>query len=116
MTKSVSLTVPLVLLGAARLLRERIWSRGLLVSPDARQMCMVGAIETFISESGGCRHPIMDAVVLDNLRDDAVNQTTRTIWHLRPDLNRPHVTAYNDRYCKSAEEAATMLEAAAALT
>lgn len=110
MTKPITLTVPIVLLGAARLIREREWSRGLLVSPDRRRMCMVGAIETFIVEAGE-----IDPVIADNLKADAVNQVTRTIWRLRPDLDRPHATAYNDRVCLSAEEAATMLESAAEL-
>lgn len=108
MTKTITLTVPLVLLGAAQLLRKRKWSRGLTVSPEGDRMCMVGAIETFLDESDE-----RDPVISDNLREDAINQVTRTIWRLRPELGRPHVTAYNDHTCKSADEAAAMLEAAA---
>jgi len=103
--QELSLTVPITLFGAAQLLRDRGWTTRQMEHPDGR-MCLVGAIQRYVAESG-----ISDPVVADNLATDAVNAVTRILWVIRCD--KPHPTAWNDRYCTSVEDAIDVLERAA---
>ena len=105
--QNLPITVKAVLLGSAKLLRDCGWTTCHMVAPDGR-MCMVGAIRTFVEKSG-----VTDPVIADNLVNDASDQVTRTIWTDPTGAAHPHVTAWNDRACQSAEHAASMLERAA---
>lgn len=77
-----------------------------MCTPDER-MCLVGAIQKFVHESG-----VEDPVVAGNLVEDSIRQLTRTIWATGVE-GKPHPTAWNDRHCKSADAAIVMLERAA---
>jgi hypothetical protein len=103
--QELALTVPITLLGAAQLLRDRGWTTRQMEHPDGR-MCLVGAIQRYVAE-----RRIDDPVVADNLSTDAVAAVQRVIWELFPD--KPHLTAWNDRHCASAADAIDILERAA---
>lgn len=105
--QELALTVPITLLGAAQLLRDRGWTTRQMEHPDGR-MCLAGAIQRYVAESG-----ISDPVVADNLATDAVNAVQRMIWALPDGHDKPHLTAWNDRHCTSAADAIDILERAA---
>jgi hypothetical protein len=103
--QELPLTVPITLLGAAQLLRDRGWTTRQMEHPDGR-MCLVGAIQRYLEESD-----ITDSVVAGNLYTDAVAAVQRLIWESFPD--KPHLTVWNDRHCTSAADAIAILERSA---
>lgn len=113
--QKLPLTVQTTLLGAARLLRERGWCTFHLEAPDGR-LCLFGAIQRVVADA-----QVGDRVVADNLVTDAVTKLTQAIWQLPngagmpSGVERPSATAWNDKGCKSAEEAIAVLERAAGL-
>ncbi len=104
---AIPLTVTTVLLGAAKLLRDRDWGTMTLESPDQRQFCIIGAIQRVALDAR-----IVDPVVRDELVVEATYQLGRTIWEFTGDA-RPDPATWNDRTCKSKDEAIAMLERAA---
>lgn len=106
---AIPLTVTTVLLGAAALLRDRDWSIGTMESPDLRKFCVVGAIQRTVADA-----QLADPDVAADLVADATDQLNRTIWEHAPDGDRrPDAATWNDRRCKSRDEAIAMLELAA---
>lgn len=112
MTKTVRHTATTVLLGAAELLRQHHWGIGQMIRCNEQGgivMCSAGAIDKYVSTLHD-----LDTVEQDNLKAEAVDQLTAEIWKSHP--AKPHVTAWNDRSCKSKEDVIAMFERAAAVS
>ncbi len=112
MTKTVRHTVTTALLGAAELLRQQHWGIGEQIRCNEQGelvMCSTGAIIKYISSIQD-----LDVVQQDNLIADAVDQLHSEIWKSHP--AKPHVTAWNDRICKSKEDVLAMFDRAAAVS